>query len=162
MNFIIKAGALLIGGLVLWGCIVSLKIEHDFTTTHVITEGVVVDVTIRLEKLLGSTNPGYRANIYRPTVRFTTEDGTAITVTDPKSGTTAAPAIGSRIRVVYDPHDPKNAKVGSSFQKTFWPWFFLVLDLIIVPVILFPTQVKSVLRRLFPNPLPKQGPGATN
>ena len=49
--------------------------------------------------------------VYRPTVRFTTADGTQVTATSP-FGTNPAPGhVGDAVAVLYDPRNPQRIRV---------------------------------------------------
>jgi hypothetical protein len=66
--------------------------------------------------------------------RYTAVDGTEQTVWS-SSGTGTGPAVGRPVQVVYDPADPKSARLATPFVH--FLWFFVVGDaLLLIGVLL--------------------------
>lgn len=71
-----------------------------------------------------------------PVVRFETRDGKTMTVVDPVSG--FPPRVGRRVEVLYDPRDPRRARMRTFTRLWLLPATFVALGVsVLVMFLLF-------------------------
>jgi hypothetical protein len=76
-------------------------------------EGRIVDVVYR------SARPGETIGTYSSTFHFTTPDGRTVEASASVRATTPRHRVGDAVRVLYDPHDPRNALIDSLVDRYF-------------------------------------------
>jgi hypothetical protein len=95
--------------------IVFLSGTLNLVQSAVSTEGTVI-------KYHRSLNSKRRATYY-PIVRFTPQQGAPVEFQS-QVGAGSPPAIGSRVKVLYDPHNPQHAEIDSFVSLWLFPLIF--------------------------------------
>jgi len=116
----VLAPVFLIGGVlaVAWA-VLAYRAQRRFLERALQATGVVQ--SLRAERL-------QRTTIYFPVIQFTTPSG--VTVTAESKTSKSGLFIGQKVRVLYDPNDPKNLEINSFWSRWVLVWiaaFFAVL-----------------------------------
>jgi len=105
-------------------------VAYDFSTRAIATSGVVTDIEVNLPS---STNSGGTGGpTYKPTLRYIDQNGL------PQSGQTFLSsssynyAIGTKLRILYDPANPGSLRMDSWFALWGFNLIFLVTGLLIM------------------------------
>jgi hypothetical protein len=100
---------LIIAGFLLAGFVLWVRTKRFIDKAHK-AEGVV----IKVKKV-----PFENRDTFSPVVRFTTNDGRALSFTDPVSRFPAEFEVGERAQVLYDPQDPHQARAVKRLSDLF-------------------------------------------
>lgn len=104
LKFGLVAAGFLLVGFILW-----VRAIRFIDKSH-IADGVVIKVR---------SVPYENWETFSPVVRFETDDGRALSFTDPMSKFPAEFEVGERAQVLYDPHDPHRARAVKRMSDLF-------------------------------------------
>lgn len=105
-------------------------VAYDFSTRAIATSGIVTNVEVNLPSSTSSGGTG--GPTYKPTFSFIDQNGT------PQSGQTFLSsssynyAIGTKLRILYDPQSPSSLRMDSWFALWGFNLIFLVTGLLIL------------------------------
>lgn len=119
----------LLGAGLLWGAWALSQRTLDFKANAVATTGEVIDFERET-----STSDGKRKTMYRPVVRFTTENGQAIEFAGGTSSSSPSYERGEQVKVLYRKGTPEDARIDSFMENWLGPLIVGLFGLIAAPL----------------------------
>src|SRR3712207_1020993 len=112
----------------------GLRSTRRFVASSASATGTVTDSVGRWYRTIGD-EPGF-SRLSHPVVRFITGDGRTVEF-ESQAGSNLAPKVGQQVTVIYDPTNPKEARINSFMMLWALPLAFTVLGaFLLVPGLL--------------------------
>ena len=91
---------------------------HNFLKNATLTSGVVIDLKEEV-----STTDGHRSVSYRPVITFKTATNDTIIFSADVATNPPSYQMGEETMILYEPEDPRDARINTTFQLWFLPIF---------------------------------------
>lgn len=107
--------------------------SYTFAQTAIATSGIVTDVSVKRS----SSSDGSSSVTYQPTISFTDQNGTSHSAQTFLSSSSYNYAIGTKVRILYNPSDPSSMRLDSWFALWGFGLIFHSVGLVTILIGLF-------------------------